>query len=106
TDPFGQAWAKLPVWVRRFVIYPAFFFGCFFTFCYWTFPYERVRAFVIQQAEYEEAPGGTLRPTGYRLAIVDLQPSWVTGVELTGVRLRKAPEEEGEAPLNLVVPSA
>jgi type II secretion system protein N len=106
SDPLTNAWAKIPVWARRALVYPSFFFFWFFVFCYWTFPYARVRDFLIQKAEYEEGPGGRLQPTGWDLAIVELSPSWVTGIELQGVRVRKAPEEEGGRALDLSIPQA
>jgi type II secretion system protein N len=106
SDPLTNGWAKIPVWARRALIYPSFFFFWFFVFCYWTFPYARVRDFLVQKAEYREGPGGRLQPTGWDLTIVELSPSWVTGIELTGVRVRKAPEEEGGRALDLSIPRA
>ncbi len=107
SDPLTTAWSKIPPWAQRFVVFPAFFLFCFFTFCYWTFPYERVRDYIVQNVEYETMPGGdTLRPTGWRLSIVELDPSWVTGVDLEGVRVRRAPETEEDKPLDLAIPAA
>ncbi|MEM9067419.1 MAG: type II secretion system protein GspN [Myxococcota bacterium] len=45
------------------------------------------------------------RPTGYQLEIVDLSPSWVTGVEATGVRFVKMPEEPDERPVDVTFES-
>jgi type II secretion system protein N len=106
SDPLTTGWAKIPVWARRAVVYPGFFFFCFFAFCYWTFPYERVRDFIIQKVEYATGPGGRLQPTGWDLAIVELSPSWVTGVDLEGVRIRKAPENDDDRPVDLSIPHA
>lgn len=107
SDPLTTTWSKIPTWAQRFVVFPAFFLFCFFTFCYWTFPYERVRDYVVQSVEYEPVPGtDRRRPTGYRLSIVELDPSWVTGVDLEGVRIRRAPEDEGDRPLDLAIPEA
>jgi type II secretion system protein N len=106
SDPLTNGWAKIPVWARRALVYPAFFTFCFFLFCYWTFPYDRVRDFLIQKAEYTEGPGGRLQPTGWEVNIVELSPSWVTGIELEGVRVQKAPEEEDGRPIDLSIPEA
>ncbi len=107
SDPLSTAWAKIPTWARRAVVYPAFFLFCFSTFCYWTFPYERVRDFVVQSVELESIPGtDRMRPTRWRLDIVELEPSWVTGIELTGVRVQRTPEDEGDRPLDLAIPEA
>lgn len=79
--------------LRRAVLYPLWFFVCFVTFAYCTFPYDRVRDRI--ESEVERAmPGADLE-------IVDLSPSWVTGVELTGVSLTLPAEEEGERPTAL-----
>ncbi|MEM1415177.1 MAG: type II secretion system protein GspN [Myxococcota bacterium] len=82
--------------LRRFVGYPLFFIFCFLVFAYLTFPYDRVKEVLIQEVESPLGPGGARRPSGFSLEIVDLSPSWVTGVTLTGVTLTKAPEEPGE----------
>ena len=74
---------------------------CLLLFAYWTFPYDRVRDFIIQEVENPRGPGDRRRPSGYQLEIVDLSPSWVTGVELTGVRLVKLPEEPEERPVDV-----
>lgn len=82
--------------LRRVVLYPLWFFACFVTFAYCTFPYDRVRDRI--ESEVERAmPGADLE-------IVDLSPSWVTGVELTGVSLTLPAEEEGERPTVLSLP--
>ena len=84
----------------KYVGYPLFFLFCFVLFAYWTFPYERVKAFVIQQVENPmNGRTGTREPSGYQLEIVDLSPSWFTGVELTGVTLTKLPEDPEEPAL-------
>lgn len=62
------------------VAYPAFFMFWLLLGAYWTFPYERLRDFVVQQAEASGA---------IELDIAKLEPSWLTGIELEGVRVRK-----------------
>ncbi|MBC7171145.1 MAG: type II secretion system protein GspN, partial [Polyangiaceae bacterium] len=107
SDPLTNAWAKLPPWAHRFVVFPTFFLFCFFTFCYWTFPYERVRDFVVQSVEYEAVPGtDRLRPTRWKLSIIELEPSWVTGIDLIGVRVRREAEDANDRPLDLAIPAA
>lgn len=79
--------------LRRAVLYPLWFMSCFFTFAYCTFPYDRVRDRIEDEVE-RAVPGSELE-------IVSLSPSWVTGVELTGVSLTLPAEEEGERPTQL-----
>ena len=79
-------WRDLMKKLGKWVGYPLFFVFCLLLFAYWTFPYDRVRDFIIQEVENPRGPGDRRRPSGYQLEIVDLSPSWVTGVELTGVR--------------------
>lgn len=78
---------------RRAVAYPLWFLFCFLTFAYCTFPYDRVRDRLEEEVE-RSVPGSDLE-------IVGLSPSWVTGVELTGVSLTLPAEEEGERPTQL-----
>jgi type II secretion system protein N len=61
--------------------YNTLFWVAFWLFCYWTFPYERVAAYLVDRV----AQSGK----GYALEIGDLSPYWLTGVELTDVRLQK-----------------
>ncbi|AKF03924.1 type II secretion system protein GspN [Sandaracinus amylolyticus] len=81
--------------LRRFVLYPLWFLFCFVTFAYCTFPYDRVRDRIEDEVE-RAMPGA-------ELDIVDLSPSWITGVELTGVSLTLPAEEEGERPTALTL---
>lgn len=67
--------------------YPAFFLVFVVLGAYWTFPYDRVRDYIIQEVERD---GST------QLEIESLSPSWLTGVELEGVRYAKVPEGGGE----------
>ncbi|MDQ3032916.1 MAG: type II secretion system protein GspN [Myxococcota bacterium] len=82
--------------LRRAVAYPLWFMFCFLTFAYCTFPYDRVRDRIEDEVE-RAVPGSELE-------IVGLSPSWVTGVELTGVSLTLPAEEEGERPTQLSLP--
>ena len=84
--------------VLLYLGYAAFFFASFLLFAYWTFPYDRVRDFIVQEVERPKGPDGNRRPSGLQLEIVSLSPSWITGVELEGVRLVKQPDEpDGKA---------
>ncbi len=76
------------------VAYPAFFTFWLLLGAYWTFPYDRLRDFIIQQAE----KSGTIE-----LDIASLEPSWLTGIEMEGVRVRKLPDAPGgtAAPLSI-----
>lgn len=89
----------------RSLAYPAFFSGCFLFFCYQTFPYHRLRDFLVQQVENPMRPGGRRAPSGYELEIGDLAPYWVSGVELTSVRLRKLPEAPTERRVAVAFPT-
>ncbi|MEO0324842.1 MAG: type II secretion system protein GspN [Myxococcota bacterium] len=90
--------------LRRFIGYPLFFGFCFTVFAYLTFPYDRVKERIIQEVESPLGPGGVRSPSGFGLEIVDLSPSFVTGVTLTGVTLTKAPETPGTPPLAMTLP--
>lgn len=84
---------RLKKLLLHFVAYPAFFVVSFVMGAYWTFPYDRVRDFIVQEAERD---GRT------QLEIESLSPSWLTGIEADGVRFAKVPEGGGEpAPLEL-----
>ena len=95
-------WAKK---VGKWVGYPVFFLFWFVMFAYWTFPYERVRDFIVQEVEAPLGPGERRDPSGYQLEIVDLSPSWFTGVEATGVRVIKLPENQDERPMDVTFES-
>lgn len=73
--------------IRRAVLYPLWFLFCFLTFAYCSFPYDRVRD-RVEEAVEQAMPGAELE-------IVSLEPSWLTGIELGGVSLTLAAEEEG-----------
>ena len=77
--------------------YGAFYITSFLLFCYLTFPYEKLTEFVIAKAEAD---------FGVELEIVDLGPSWLTGVEVEGVRLVKPAEDSSEPPMELLIPEA
>jgi type II secretion system protein N len=57
--------------------YPLFFLFCFVLFSYWTFPWDRARNKLVEEAGKR----------GYALEIVDMSPSGLSGVTLSGVRL-------------------
>jgi type II secretion system protein N len=86
----------------RYGTYAGFYLFCLLLFAYWSFPYERLRDHLINRVEYSSGPGGR-QPSGWELDIVELSPSWGTGVTLTGVRLTRAPETPDEAPVSMAV---
>ena len=73
--------------LQRFLVFPIYFVCCLFSSAYETFPYDRVRDFAVHQIE-RALPGAEVE-------IVSLEPSWISGVEATGVRIR-LPAEPGE----------
>ncbi len=91
--------------VAKWVGYPSFFLVSFLLCAYWTFPYERVKDFLIQQVEYPKSGRGR-EASGFQLEIGSLEPSWITGVELTGVRLVKMPETAEERATDVAIPRA
>ena len=80
----------------RFMGYSTFFWTFFWLFAYLTFPYERVRDRIVQEVEFPKDARGNRRPSGYQLEILELEPSWFTGVEARGVRVIRP--GEGEEP--------
>lgn len=79
--------------VSKWVGYPVFFFVCLLFFSYLTFPYDRLRDKLVQVAATQ----------GYELEVIDLEPSWITGVTLSGVRMVLPPQNEGDAALDVVI---
>lgn len=89
--------SSVPSWLSKRALvwagYAAFFFACFLFFAYQTFPYDRVRDKVIQLAAGQ----------GYEVEIIDLGPSWLTGLTMEGVRVVLPAESEGTPPLDLTI---
>ena len=83
--------------------YGAFFLASFLLFAYWTFPYGRLRDVLVQEVERPKGPDGNRRPSGIQLEIVSLSPSWLTGVELEGVRIVKQPDEPDGNPIEITM---
>jgi len=73
------------------------FMWLFALFFYWTFPYDRLRDYIIQRVE-NTGPTGLTRPSGIKLQIAELSPSWLTGVNLTGVQVTQTPNTPDKAP--------
>lgn len=96
-----KPWMKT---VAKWVGYPLFFLTSLLLFAYWTFPWDRVRDYIVQQVETPMQSGRRV-PSGYELEIVDLSPSWFTGVDLTGVRLVKLPTEPDGRPVDVTFES-
>lgn len=81
--------------VAKWVGYPLFYLGCLLLFIYATFPFDQLRDRIVaefdkQQAKAKRRPG----EQPMKLQIDELDGYWVTGVELTGVRLLIPPEPE------------
>ncbi len=79
--------------ISKWVGYPLFFMACLLFFAYLTFPYDRLRDKLVQVAATQ----------GYELEVIELEPSWITGVTLSGVRLVLPAQTEGDPTLDLVV---
>lgn len=73
----------------RWAAYSAYFVFCFLLGCYLTFPYGRVRDWLQEQAQKAGSPGTELQ-------IGMLEPSWITGVDLTDVRYIRAAAGDSE----------
>lgn len=95
-----QATPRSASWALKWLGYPLFFVFCFALFAYVTFPYQRARDYLIQQVEYEKGADGSLKPTGIRLQIGELRPSWLNGVSLSDVHFTKMPSEADGTPLS------
>lgn len=76
--------------------YPAYFLFCMVAFAYCTFPYERVREKV--RVALEESFNADVK-------IAELSPSWVTGVEVSGVEIKTRPTRPGDLPKTFVIDS-
>ena len=83
-------------WLRRLIVYPAFFLLCFVTSAYWTFPYDRVRDILVAKAS-----DGTSR-----LDIAELSPSWLTGIEASGITYTTYPTRPDERVSAIEIPEA
>ncbi|RLB46603.1 MAG: type II secretion system protein GspN [Deltaproteobacteria bacterium] len=92
--------------ILRVVGYAGFFSLCFFFFAYWTFPYDRVKDFIIQEVERPVGPGGRRVASGALLSIEELSPSFVTGVDVTGVRYTIQPDDPEEDPTIVMIEEA
>lgn len=88
-----------------FLLYSWFFWICFSLFAYLTFPYHKLRDFIVDRVQYEQV-GQFTRPTGAQLSIVELEPSWFTGVRASGVQYSRPPRSPLDPPLQLTVPEA
>ena len=78
--------------VLRWFGYSLFFVFCFVLFASWTFPYERLQAWLIEEASKR----------GYELEIIDIGPSRLSGVTLQGVRL-VLPASGDQPPVDLLL---
>ena len=86
--------------VLRYLGYPAFFTVFFLLFVYWTFPYDRLKEFIVHQAEAPRATGaGTVAPSGIALEIDELSPTFFPGLTARGVRVTWLPQAQGQRPV-------
>ncbi len=92
--------------VLRFAGYGAFWFFCFLIFSYWTFPYDRVKDFVIQEVERPMGPGNRRVASGAQLTIDELSPSFLTGVDVEGVKYTQLPDDPDAAPTEVEIDEA
>ena len=107
--PFADKDAKTegPSLGRRFLrasAYPAFFVTMFLFFCYQTFPYERLRDFIVDRVS-SAGPRGPGPNQGYELEIEELEPYWFSGLELTGVSIKRRPGTPTERTVAMTFPS-
>ncbi len=91
--------------IGKWVGYPLLFIFSFLLFSYLTFPYDRLKRRIIYEVETEPTPSGGRRASGMQMEIVDLSPSWFTGIEMSGVRIAKLPERIGDPTLDVTFPS-
>lgn len=82
--------------ILPFLGYASFFFTSCVVLSYFTFPYDRVRDFVIQEVENPRNAAGVRTQSGWRIDIEELGPHFLTGIALSGVRLRKVPSTNEE----------
>jgi len=92
--------------VLRWAGYSAFWMVCFVLFAYWSFPYDRVKDFLIQEVERPMGPGDRRVSSGVQLSIDELSPSFVTGVDLEGIRYTKLAEDPEEEPSEIEIDEA
>jgi type II secretion system protein N len=76
---------------------PLFFVLSLTCGAYYTFPYDHLRDYIVQEAERDGA---------MQLEIAEISPSWLTGVELEGVRFAQVPDDPGARPTPLALRTA
>lgn len=82
--------------VAKWIGFPAWFVVCMVSFVYCTFPYDRVREKV--RVAIEESMNADVE-------IDELSPSWVTGVEVTGLRIKTRPLRPSDTPKTFTIDS-
>jgi len=98
--------SRLPRLLRTiapWVGYPFAFLCAFLFFAYLTFPYDRVRDWLVQEVEQPADATGRRHASGLELEIVDLSPSWLTGVDATGVRLVQRPTDPDDHAMEIIL---
>lgn len=91
--------------LAAFLLYAWFFWICFGLFAYLTFPYHKLRDFLVDRVQYQQV-GQFARPTGNQLSIVELEPSWFTGIRASGIQYQRPPRAPGDPPLHLTIHEA
>ncbi len=90
----------------RIAGYIAFFFASFMVATYLTFPYDDLKLAVIQEIEYPRDARGERRASGWNVDIAELEPSFVTGVDMTSVRVTKLAADLESAPSEIIIDEA
>jgi type II secretion system protein N len=91
--------------VLRILGFTIFFAFAFVVFAYQTFPYHKLRDFIVDRVQFDHV-GSRAQATGNHLSIVQLEPSWFTGVVATGIQFRKEARDALDPPLDLSIPEA
>ncbi len=76
--------------VAKWIAFPAFYLFCLAMFGYLTFPYGRLKDRLLVEFEKHGKPG-------QRIEIGKLSSYWLSGVELTNVKLHMPPDEPAAA---------
>lgn len=77
----------------RWSIYPTFYLFCLLLFTYLTFPYDRLKDRII--AEFAKSQSRSGDPP-QRLEIDSIDSYWLSGVEVSGVRIITPPDPKAE----------
>jgi type II secretion system protein N len=84
-------------WLRKAVkwsVYPLFYLFCLFLFTYLTFPYDRLKDRIISEFAKSQSRGSD---PPQRLEIDSIDSYWLSGIEVSGVRIITPPDPKAEA---------